>query len=385
MTAAIGDRIRQARQEAGLSLRELAQRIEAQGDVDGLGYTVIQKIEKGARRVASHELVEIAAQLGTTASVLLGTAGRSANLVLAARVSEIPPSEAYRETTDRAVQILEAADLLARVVGPLPASAPVEIAHVGIGMTARDGSDLAAAVRKTLSLGGAPIADLAALVEKHFGAHVTFEPLPRGRHGFCVMSDEAAVIIVNSADTFGRQRFTLAHELCHLIARDLDTLEFLDETGSTTGVERRADAFAAELLGPRSGLQAAIGNRNVDEVVVADLAHRFGMSLAATTNRLKDLGIIDSATARGLGSKSLKQLSYTAGLHSEWRAGRDREGVRIPPQRLADQAVRAYIAGRIGIGLVADIFGEPDRLALRTRLENQGYAPPVIESALDSV
>lgn len=380
----IGDRIREARDAARLSLRELADKIRDADEVDGLGYTVIQKIEAGKRKVASHELVALATQLGTTTAWLLGRDDRSAALSLAARVSEAIPASAYGEAVERAVQILEAEDLLSRVAGPLPAVArPMfpEDATRSLAASRAAGTQLAAVARELLGLGTAPVADLELIIENQFGAHVAAEPL-QGGHGFCVMSDGAAVVIVNSTDTFGRQRFTMAHELCHLIVGDLDTYEMVGETGHTTGAEGRADAFAAAFLGPELGVRAAVAGRQVDGKVAAELAHRFGMSLQAMCYRLREFRLISTADAEEIIGQGLKSLSYTANLGDIWQEARRKQDVRQPPARLADQAVRCYSEGRIGIGLVAQVFGQPDRAELRLTLEQQGYAPaPVGDSS----
>lgn len=373
----IGDRIREAREAAKLSLRDLADKVREADEVDGLGYTVIQKIEAGKRKVASHELVALATQLGTTTAWLLGRDDRSAALSLAARVSEVIPASAYGEVVERAVQILEAEDLLSRVAGPLPVvrrPAVLDDASRSLPVSRAAGVQLAAAARDVLGLGTAPVADLELIIENQFGAHVASEPL-QGGHGFCVMSDGAAVVIVNSTDTFGRQRFTMAHELCHLIVGDLDTYEMVGETGHTTGAEGRADAFAAAFLAPELGVRAAVADRPVDGRVAAELSHRFGMSLQAMCYRLKEFRMISAADADEIIGHGLKSLSYTANLGDSWQELRRKQGVSTPPARLADQAVRAYSAGRIGIGLVAQVFGQPNRAELRLTLEQQGYAP----------
>ena len=56
----IGRRIREARRDAGLTQRELAERT---ADLD---HTAVSKIETGRRRVASHELFDLAEALGVT-------------------------------------------------------------------------------------------------------------------------------------------------------------------------------------------------------------------------------------------------------------------------------------------------------------------------------
>lgn len=333
--------------------------------------------------MASHELVALASQLATTTAWLLGRDDQSSALSLAARVSEAIPASAYGDVVERAVQILEAEDLLSRVAGPLPAvkrPAFSDDASRNLPLSRAAGAQLATTARDLLGLGTAPVADLELIIENQFGAHVASEPLQSG-HGFCVMSDGAAVVIVNSTDTFGRQRFTMAHELCHLIVGDLDTYEMVGETGHTTGAEGRADAFAAAFLAPEQGVRAVVADRPVDGIVAAELAHRFGMSLQAMCYRLKEFRMISATDTDEIMRQGLRNLSYTANLGDLWQEARRKQDLRTPPARLADQAVRAYSEGRIGIGLVAQVLGQPDRAELRLTLEQQGYAPAPVGDA----
>ncbi len=122
----IGSRICAARQAAGLSQRELAERIARADRVDGLSPSALSRIESSRRRVASHELAELADVLGVSVDDLLGTRQRSAALVLAARVTRAAPAD-YRMVAGRARQILEADDLLSRIV---PAGAPLSMPSI---------------------------------------------------------------------------------------------------------------------------------------------------------------------------------------------------------------------------------------------------------------
>lgn len=123
-------------------------------------------------------------------------------------------------------------------------------------------------------------------------------------------------IMVNKAHHPNRQRFTIAHELGHLVLHHAtgDRL-FIDthlrayqrrgsassgayeEPGSTTTPEeeREANQFASALLMPRSLLLAMTEGREYwDELDVASLAAQFGVSEQAMTIRLRQLGILES-------------------------------------------------------------------------------------------
>ncbi len=68
------------------------------------------------------------------------------------------------------------------------------------------------------------------------------------------------VILINRSDTWGRQRFSLAHEFKHVIDAPLaDTLYRSPDTATRTALaERAADTFAASLLMPRVLMKRAL-------------------------------------------------------------------------------------------------------------------------------
>lgn len=369
----LGQNIKQARLAQRLSLRDLAARVTDAGRVT-LNYSALQRIESGQRKVASHELVELAEALDTTTTRLLGRGQRSAALALAARLSEDVPSSTFEAGGQRAIQLLEAADVLQRVVGmtptrPAPAFEPVAATRSG-------GQRLATIVRDELGLGTGPVAHLGELVQSRFGAYVAHEPLPQGTLGFCVAGEGEAVILINSNDIHGRQRFTLAHGLCHLICGDLDTFEVIAENGATSGAEGRADAFAAHFLVPDDGLRQATGGAAVDAEEAARLALNFEVSLRMMLNRLEDLRLIRRSEADRARAEGPRHLSYSAAVRAEFDDMASRQGRISPPRRLADAAVAAYLAGQIGLGLLGDVFGKSNLSHIKAELEARGFLPP---------
>ncbi len=82
-------------------------------------------------------------------------------------------------------------------------------------------------------------------------------------------SEEVKLILVGTSQIPARQRFTIAHELGHLLQGDdqqlhvdanvYDTEYRLDES------EQRANAFAAALLMPMAHLKAAVGAAGLSE------------------------------------------------------------------------------------------------------------------------
>lgn len=102
------------------------------------------------------------------------------------------------------------------------------------------------------------------------------------------------VIIINSADSPVRQRFTIAHELGHYLLHsqkllhvdsNFETVYFRDENSSRANKieEIQANAFAAELLMPSKDLEdqfKKLSTQNLENIVII-LAKRYQVSTTA--------------------------------------------------------------------------------------------------------
>ena len=115
-----------------------------------------------------------------------------------------------------------------------------------------------------------------------------------------------AVIAVNalhSRHSYRRKRFTIAHELGHLILKHhgeffVDRKLFRDSISKqgTDKIERDANQFAAELLMPELMIRAQFKETPVQDVDDPEslklLADRFEVSVQAMTIRLANLGLV---------------------------------------------------------------------------------------------
>jgi Zn-dependent peptidase ImmA (M78 family)/transcriptional regulator with XRE-family HTH domain len=374
MPTDIGARVREARARTRMSQARLAELVE-------LDQSAVSRIENGDRAVATHELFDLAEALGTTTGALLGQNDATPALALAARLDQNGASATHQSgvarAKQRARQILEAADLLARLTGPLPAGVGLTVDTPAPRSPHRHGEALAAGARDALGLGPhAPVADLAALLEQRLGAHVAFEELGIGTHGLCATTPGATVVLINSDDSYGRQRFTLAHELGHLLVGDLLGEVEVTVSGTKNNSEKRADSFAAHFLLPDSAAQAYVAGREVTAAVVGEIVHYFGVSLEAACWRLHNAGLIDKRRLAALQRAGLREVSAAAGLLDELTRMRSQRGAQTAPRRLLSQAVAAYEQGTVGIGLVADVTGTDDPEELRARLGAIGHDRP---------
>lgn len=147
-----------------------------------------------------------------------------------------------------------------------------------------------------------PIEKLAAIL----GVEIRYRPFSGELYGMVHRGrDGSAVIGVNSSDATSRQRFTVAHELGHLLLHE-DTSLHIDERfpiGLRTRIsglavderEVEANQFAAELLMPLEFVRKDVDFlRGTDvDVAIAKLARKYKVSIEAMTIRLSALRFVE--------------------------------------------------------------------------------------------
>ncbi len=144
-------------------------------------------------------------------------------------------------------------------------------------------------------------------VAKALGAEVVEIRDSSASSGMVARQGARIIIGVNMSHAETRQRFTVAHEVGHMLLH-ADQPLMVDHTGlSLIGRrhegesgqrETEANAFAAALLMPREWVEAAIGDQEIavdDDAAVEELAEKFGVSQQAMMFRLMNLGYLTQA------------------------------------------------------------------------------------------
>lgn len=145
-------------------------------------------------------------------------------------------------------------------------------------------------------------------IAKHLGAEVRSEPLEGHVSGLIYISvGQSPVIGVNSSHSKERQRFTIAHELGHLLfhatpgmhidERKQTFIAFRDSNSSKGDDpdEVEANYFAAELLMPESIVRRdflEFKKGTCPEDAIESLARRYRVSLQSMTIRLTRLSLV---------------------------------------------------------------------------------------------
>src|SRR6202167_3017520 len=246
----IADRIRLARNKAGLSLRDLAGEIN-----DLVTAQAIGKYERGEDIPSSKVLSALAKALKVSISYLLDTQG----IVLSGVEFRTKANTTGRDRAHVETEVLEWIERYLQIelildldsaTWQCPMPCPRQLRDVN------EAEQLAKDVREAWKLGLDPILNMTELLEEK-GLKVLTVPLPDRVSGFTCMvgrgegQPSLPVIVVNDQFPLERRRLTLAHELAHRLI-DTHCLSEKDE-------ETAANLFAGAFLMPREHLLNEVG------------------------------------------------------------------------------------------------------------------------------
>jgi Zn-dependent peptidase ImmA (M78 family)/transcriptional regulator with XRE-family HTH domain/predicted HTH domain antitoxin len=348
--ASAGVRVRVTRERAGLTQRDLQART-------GISQPTLHRIEAGRRTSATlADFDQLAQALDIGLDELLYGSAVEARVLAAARTTGCT-DDALRSALDQGIELLKLDDRLDAVVPRLqqePSFRPPEF-PVG-GMVQERARIAAQQVREMLGVGSGPIADLVEAAEYLTGADVGTVPLPSKVPGVCVTDPERSIsiILVSSTDVAERQRFTLAHELAHLLSGDKTHVDAVD--GERSSLEMLCDEFARHLLIPEEGVRAWLSRaaHGVDERVMALLARYFGVSPEVTRIQLDRMGLLPDEL-RDAGLPTGRRWAYRYGWGPQFDSDQAAAGQSRVPRRILDRAVEAYREGKLGIGVLAKL------------------------------
>jgi Zn-dependent peptidase ImmA (M78 family)/transcriptional regulator with XRE-family HTH domain len=360
----LGDVLRNTRERLGLSQ-------QAAAEAAGLNRVVLNYYETGARQPSLSNLASLARSYGVPVADLLEglepqPAIEPSEVLSRASSAELP--EGSRLGIHRFSGLVRtfvelAHDLKVALPGKQQSSLPQVPPRTGRIEAVR----LARAARERLGLGHGPIGDAfhvlddqALIFRVALGSDLNSTPsglfYNHPEVGFCV--------VVNSDMTFGRQVFTLVHELCHAWFHSHEVDAWISFVGSTAARERFCDFFTGEFLVPSDGLSHAVREleetgEGIDPISAVHLQRYFGVSYATILVRLRQEGLISPGQYENLSgvSSSKLALSLAYEVHPA-----DLGDYDLPPlERLPDQMLRllarAVSEGTITRGDAAETLG----------------------------
>jgi Zn-dependent peptidase ImmA (M78 family)/DNA-binding XRE family transcriptional regulator len=280
----IGERILQARRLAGLSSRALAKQA-------GVSAMAISKYERDENTPGSDVLLRLAKALNVRTEYFFRPATVRLEGVEFRKRKALSSAEENRIVAD-VCDKLERWAALDEIFPPSPEMAfRVPGAVPGAIASLEEIEDVALAVRDAWALGHNPIPDLVDTLEEH-GIRVIVTPLIGNKHfdGLAAHVGEMPVIAIGAFWPGDRQRFTLAHELGHLVMHG--------RLSDAVNEEKACDRFAGAFLAPRDVVLAALGHKRnwIEPRELSLLKAEFGLSMAGWSYRARDLSILNKTT-----------------------------------------------------------------------------------------
>ncbi|MFM5335277.1 helix-turn-helix domain-containing protein [Aeromonas enteropelogenes] len=296
----IGERVKRARAAAGLSMQAL-------GDKVGVSANMVKKYEHDQSMPSSAVLLKLAAALSVRTEFFFRPSVVTLANVEYRKRSTTPAKiiqQIEGDVLDQAERWKTLADLWPNF--PIPSfsyNAPVPMIH-----RLDDIEAFADSVREHWQLGVNPIPNLIDLLEtKGILVIVTKVEQSNKFDGLQAHIGEQPVVVVSAHWPGCRQRFTLAHELGHLLMHGKLPADMEEE--------QACNRFAGAFLFPKAEAIAHLGEtrRNLEPKELYFLKHEYGLSMAACLYRAKHLNIITEARCKDL------YFKYFVG--QKWRSG----------------------------------------------------------------
>lgn len=285
----LASRLKQLRVARGLSLDALA---VAMGGV--VTKQALSKYERSQAMPTPRVLTALARALGVKAMNLVTAPGVAIEVVAFRKASGLGRKESAR-VEGLAETLLERRIHLQELTGEGDGT---DIPVRGLRATSVAGSEkAAAAMRERWTLGCDPLASVTEALEEHHVHVLEIEAGPRF-DGLAAVArrpsgEVAGAAVVSKRGVPGeRQRFSLAHELGHLVMH----------TPAGVDAEKAAHRFAGAFLAPAETLLRDVGQKrravSIEELRL--LKRRYGVSLQALVYRLRDLTVIAESQAAAL-------------------------------------------------------------------------------------
>jgi Zn-dependent peptidase ImmA (M78 family)/DNA-binding XRE family transcriptional regulator len=282
----LGSRIQRARKAARLTLRGLADKI-------ALSHTAIQKYEDNKIIPSSDVLIKLAKALNVKMEYFFRPERFTLENIQYRKHGDMPDYE----LEEIKAKILDQIERRVELENLFP-SPPIQDFNVGekklYGYD--DIERIAHEIRKQWNLGLEPISNLIDTFEEN-GIKV-FEIdnrlYPRFDGFSAHINHKHPIIVIGNQWPGDRQRFTLAHELGHLVLYGF--------SHPTMEEEKCCNRFAGAFLLPKESLVMILGEKrtSLEPRELSILKQEFGISMLAILHRAEDAGIITNSFYRKL-------------------------------------------------------------------------------------
>ena len=281
----IGERIKQARQAAGLALRDLA-------DQCGVSAMAISKYERGEITPSSDVLLALGKAFGVRIEYFFRDHEVELEEVEYRKHKDLPEKEKkrilaeVRNQLERWLALEEFIPTRWSTQFQVPAGLPEKISSL------EEVETVAQELRTKWKLGLGAIPDLIDTLELH-GLKVFATPYDADKmfDGLCAWANGKPVVVVGKTWPGDRQRFTLAHELGHFVLKGRLAKNIREQE------EKACNRFAGAFLVPKASAEKLLGRDRtwIEPRELQLLKEEWGMSMIAWILRAYDLGILNKA------------------------------------------------------------------------------------------
>jgi Zn-dependent peptidase ImmA (M78 family)/transcriptional regulator with XRE-family HTH domain len=283
----IGDRLRSARDMAGMSQQEAASFL-------GITSAALSQYEKGKRRIEALYLERLSHFYGVPLGYFFGRSTPKSDWEEALRsVSRVSPANSKKGVSYLIAQVKVLEKLYLITETPLPKVPHPPFAAIGEEHFADyEVEEYADRARHYFNLGTAPIHDLKIFLES-LGYHIFAVPFGSDNTElsglFFTHPTLGPIIAFNENQSLGRAVYTMAHELAHNLYH-YDRPTILCRSKDTREIESFAERFASYFLISGEALKMRMKSMQIKTVSTASelvhLSRYFGVSYRAVKQRL---------------------------------------------------------------------------------------------------
>jgi len=340
MVDALHQRIVEARESAGFSITEAAQKLGFKN------YQTLSSIEKGSRNISANELIEMARLYARSLDYFFNQEVSTEPLPLWRKKEKSNVTKEQRlflSFLEKYSNLENLLDLKRRWTEIRSSYDRDDFKNDGFAVADKLGQD----IHKKLDLGSRPACNLLNVLENNLRFKIIHLPLQEDASAASIVDDNLGVgIVININEVPWRRNYDLAHELFHIVTWNI---------------------FSPGEIG--DGTKKTKPEQEIKKVDIIELAKDFGVSTEAILWRLVNLKKLKKPQAQKiLDDSSFRDLDRTLRreLHEEYKTSR-------LPARYISLACRCLVEGKISRGTFAEYL-EINRADVDDCLVEMGFA-----------
>jgi len=352
----IGAGLKRARTRKGWTLTRLATNLSNNGLP--IKARKISEFEKGASFPSASFLVLAASLLNVPSTYFMHVP----DINIAWRAFRKRSGFGTRRQDEIKQYATDLTELFLELKSLLDASSEIDFPKIKSVTDAEEAERAAGELRENWNIGDGPLHNLVSMVEDRGAVVIAKDDASEKFDGLSGWCDTYPVIVINSRMSTDRLRFTVAHEIGHLI---------MDTSSVEPNEEDLAHRFASSLLVPAQDARKELGESSncLDWDGLKVLKQTYGMSMSAWVRRAHDLNIIDYACYSGL-NRDLRWRGWYREEPGHYDCDEE-------PKQLVRMTRRALAEGAMSVQRLS--YSDADFLAPVAETRSKGDYPSATE------